>query len=171
MDREYQLSDHFSESATTLRVIVWSLSASVVALLGFALYSKGIPQPIQLDAPDMLTIISICMACSGTLIANVFCRLVVAEDMKTFDTKAKVEEVAQGLEQRYQVNTIVTCALLEAPGILGAFTFLNSGSLIGLGIAVVMVAGILTQTPSAGRMARWANDLWIRKEEEPNQDF
>jgi hypothetical protein len=151
------LAEKLRPNVLTLRIIVAAMATGVLVFAAVAtiIRAGGNMQP---RAVGLITI----MAFAWTPVALILGRLVPAlmgkqarANIVSGTGLAASNSEVDLLANQYQTNTIIAIALLEGAAFFNLVAYLLEGHPAALGLGIGLAIVILTQFPSAQRMANW----------------
>lgn len=155
----------------TMQMMVFALCTGVLSFGGYVLFAGGNEQPAQ---SNTLTTAAICFSVLGGVFALAVPALIAASQHKKIadgtwkptnrQSPAPPDDVGK-LLATYQLKIIIRAAFFEGPSFLALLAYMTEGHLVNLGLAAVMLIGLLAQFPTVGRAERWLEVQLERIEE------
>ena len=139
---------------------------------GFVLFGGQEAEPVQ---SNTLTLAAICFSVLCGAIALVVPAIIAASQRKKIangtwqpaNRQIPVPDTDAGkLVAIYQLKIIISAAFFEGPAFLALFAYMSEGKLINLGMAGVMLLGLMSQFPTVGRVEAWVEQQLCRVEEQ-----
>lgn len=152
----------FRTAVRTMQIITLAILGGLVTLIVVALVVENQRPPAELahraSRTPFISFIAVAVAFVNILAAYVVPNVLVHASMKRQAARAQplsVEAEASALLALRQTAQILTIALLEAAGFLGAIAYLMEGHLLGLMVSGAMAGFILSAFPTTPRIANW----------------
>jgi hypothetical protein len=154
---------NFRQRLLTMQIIVAALVLGVLFFMGIAIFARatGNAPPA---ADDTLLVASLAFAVPAALLHVVLPGRIVAA--ARHQLARQLGKPPSGLLNLYQSQMIVGAALLEAPIFFFLIVYMLQGQLVSLAAAVVFLAGLALQFPTAGKLQRWLMQQQGRVEDE-----
>lgn len=163
------MTERLPSFVLTLRIIVVSLVQGLLVFLAVAVFQRvrapGVGFAVLFDP---LTLAAIVAAIAAVAVQPLVAGLLVSRSRQkiaegTWDPpgghSAADSFIDAGDRGRlmvvYQVRTIISCAILEGAAFLAGIALLIEGSLIGLGIALVLAVLIALRFPFQQQVTAW----------------
>jgi hypothetical protein len=146
-----------------MQIVAGALIGGVVIFAAIVLYlvDQNGPQG-QVPAPGdlpILSIVALVMLGISVLLSLVLPNMILRGTMQRIAAGAPMATQYAGDENRLlqarQKITIVACALLEPAGMMASIAYLLEGQSFALTTAAVVVAFMLFQFPTQGRVRAW----------------
>jgi hypothetical protein len=158
----------------TMQIICGTLAASVVTFLVVVLVINGPPNAAA--QPGVMTCLS-----AGFFLVMLVVSMIVPRSI----VQSQITQIARGtwkppeqlppnydvspesakLLMAYQTHMIVRLAMLEGAGFFGLVAYLLEGHWLALGVGIAVLALLLSQFPTRGRVENWAEHARVRMQE------
>jgi hypothetical protein len=153
MERAMMMDDQSPQTRQflmTLRLLVGALAAGLLIFAAIAVFMGGSPSGAPPAAPlDVLPAIAWVIVACGLVAAFVLPRT-VAGAMRRDETVTDDRR-----RSTFFVLTIISCAMIESGGLIGAVTTLLSGEATDAIVAGAAALAIALQFPTSGRWRRF----------------
>jgi hypothetical protein len=165
-------SEQIAAQVQTMQIIVFALCMGVVTFGGFVVFQSGGVQPGQ---SKTLTLAAVSFAVLGGLAGVAIPGFLVAAQRKKIAEGTWVSGNRQGpvpdtdegkLLAVYQTKTIIRAAFFEGPAFLALLAYMTEGHPVNLGLAAALLAALLFQLPTVGRVEVWIADQLQRIKEQ-----
>ncbi|MEX0678656.1 MAG: hypothetical protein WD063_16370 [Pirellulales bacterium] len=177
---DVDLVDELKPRVMTLRMIVGALAGGVMAFAALAVLTRAAaPQEPVDERAQLLTLLALGLFPVALLASRILPAVMVKKARRQIGAGFDFTSIKQGpgaflselgeagaLVGVYRTKTIIAAAVLEGAALFGVFAFLLEGSLIALGLAVLLVAAIVAMFPSASRIAGWIERQLRQMDEE-----
>ncbi len=169
------LTERLKPAIMTLRIIVMALTTGVVAfaITAILIRRQQAAAPAD-DVAGLLTTLGIAAAPVAFLLSRFLPGIFVAKargqiasgqiglpsESNSRETSGPQSSLGQlGDDEKlftvYQTRTIISAALLDGVAFLNIVAFLSGGSLIALGLGLLLALAIVAQFPRVSRVVEW----------------
>jgi hypothetical protein len=144
-----------------MQIIVFALCTGVLSFGGFVLFQDRGAEAAQLGT---LTMSAIGFAALGIVMSVILPGTITAAQRKKVADGTWQPGGRQGpapasdagkLAMVYQLKMIISAAFLEAPAFLALMAYMIEGHAVNLGIAGVLLLGLMAHFPTVGRVETW----------------
>lgn len=156
--------------ARVMQIIVGAMAAGLVVFLAIVLVMERIDPP---GGPDrafilglpMMTLLAVIFGFTCPLMSFVIPGLIADGGLKQLANRAPTAEPADdaaAIGQLFQTRLIIASALIEGAAFLALIAYMLEHHPVALGVAVALIAVLLSRIPTLDRVQGWMDEQTAR---------